>query len=138
MYIREDMADIRFTCDGVPYGDSWHSVAGAKLEGTDEKTRPGGMGMEVAIGGPAKRTDATLKTQLTDAVLAFHKTLEQKVVEAAPIKLAITYLDRLKAPTGQSQVYTGVIRSAALPDMNTDASTAGMYTVILTMDEQAA
>ncbi len=138
MFIREDMADVRFSCDGVPYGDSWHSMAGAKLDAAEGKTRPGGMGMEVAIGGPAKRSDATLKIQLTDTVLGFHKTLERKVVEAAPCKIGISFLNRFKAPTGASQVYSGVIRGAHLPDMNTDASAAGMYTVIVALDEQAA
>lgn len=137
-YFREDMADIRVSVDGVPYGDSWFSVEGGNLEADDSKTRPGGMGSEVSLGGPASRDDVTVETQLTDIVIGWHKTLEQKVSEGAPTKVSYTFLSRLKQPVGASHTVVGTLKSAKLPDMDTGSSDAAMYSIVISCDEQAA
>jgi hypothetical protein len=60
-YIREDQADIRVSVDFgngqlVPVFGSWATYEDGALEADDQKTRPGGMGRQVSIGGPASRT----------------------------------------------------------------------------------
>lgn len=137
-FIREDMADIRVSVDGQPYFEAWFSVEGGNLAANNGKTRPGGMGKEVSLGGPASRDDVTVKIQLTDVVIAAHKTLEQKVSESAPMKVAYTFLDRLRSPQGASHTVVGTIQSAFLPDMTGDSSDAAFYTIICGADEQAA
>jgi hypothetical protein len=138
MFVREDMADIRVSVDGVPYGDSWYSAEGANLEADDSHTRPGGMGYEVSLGGPASRDDYTIETQLTDVVMGWHKTLEQKVGESAPAKVGITFLNRLRQPVGASHTVVGTLKSARLPDMDTGGNDAAMYQIIVSCDERAA
>jgi hypothetical protein len=122
-YIREDMADIRVTVDGVPYGDSWYSVEGGNLEADDSKVRPGGMGDEVSLGGPASRDDVPLET---------------KVIEDAPTKVAYTFLNRLKQPIGISHTVTGTLKGVTIPDMDTGSSDAAMYELVISCDERAA
>lgn len=137
-YIREDQADIRVTVDGVPFGDSWFSVEGGNLEADDSKTRPGGMGSEVSLGGPASRDDVTVETQLTDISMGWHKTLEQKVIEGAPVKVGYTFLNRFKQPVGESHTVVGTLKSARLPNMDTGSSDPSMYQIVISCDEQAA
>jgi hypothetical protein len=104
-FIREDMADISVSIMNaagtyVPYGDSWFSVEGGNLEADDAHTRAGGMGNDVSLGGPAARDDVTVAVQLSDVVIGWHKTLEQRVIESAPAKVSYTFLNRLKQPLG--------------------------------------
>jgi hypothetical protein len=143
-FIREDMADIRVSVADAggtlhPYGDSWHSVEGGNLESDDAKVRPGGMGNEVSLGGPASRDDVTVSIPLTDVVVGWHKTLEQRVIEDAPTKVSYTFLNRLKQPiTGATHTVTGRLKSAVIPDMDTGSSDAAMYEIIVSCDEVAA
>lgn len=137
MYIREDMADIRVSVDGVPYGASWKSIEGANLEADDAKTRPGGMGREVSIGGPASRDDATCSIQLTDVVIGWHKTLENRI-GVARAKASYTFLGPERTPMGASHTVVGTLKSVTLPDMDSESSDAAMYTLVISCDEQAA
>jgi hypothetical protein len=136
-YIREDQADIRVKVAGIAYGDSWATAQGGNLDTDDSKTRPGGMGKEVAVGGPSSRDDMTVETQLNDVVLGFHKTLENKL-GVAECKVAITFLGPDRLPTGATQTVTGVLKSVALPDLASDSNSVGMYTLVMACNEQAA
>lgn len=135
-YIREDQADIRVSVDGVAYGDSWKSVEGGNLEADDSKTRPGGMGREVALGGPASRDDVTVATQLTDVVLGWHKGFESKVGNGR-VKVAYTFLGANRLRIGPTHTVTGVLKAANLPDFDSESSDPGMYEIIVSSDEQA-
>jgi hypothetical protein len=137
-YIRQDQADIRVSVDGQPFGEAWFSVEGGNLASDESKTRPGGMGSEVSLGGPSSRDDVTVQIQLSDIVIGWHKTLEAKVQQDAPVKVAYTFLNRLKQPTGASHTVTGTLKSAFLPDMDGGSSDPAMYTIIVGADEQAA
>jgi hypothetical protein len=136
-YIREDQAAITVTVDGIAYGESWASVEGGNLEADDSKTRPGGMGKEVSVGGPASREDITVQTQLSDVVLGWHKTLENKI-GTGRVKVGVTFLGADRLPTGASQTMTGVLKSVALPDMAADGNEVGMYQLVVSADELAA
>jgi hypothetical protein len=134
-YFRSDMALITLGVDGKTYGDAWFSYEGGDLENDDSKTRPGGMGREVSIGGPGSRSDITLQTQMTDVVIGWHNELEQKCIEDAPAVAGLSFLDRLKAPTGEGFTRRGTIKSAKLPDMDGGSSDPAMYTVVISCDE---
>ena len=137
-FIREDMADIRVSVDNVPYGESWYSVEGGNLEADDAHTRAGGMGIEVSLGGLPSRDDLTVSTQMSDLTIGWHKSLEAKVAQAARVKVAYTFLNRLKQPTGASHSITGTLKAVNLPDMDTGSSDAAMYELVVSCDEVAA
>jgi hypothetical protein len=129
------MALITVRIDNKQYGDAWYSYEGGELEADDSKTRPGGMGDEVSIGGPASREDIELTIQLTDTVIGWHKTLENKVREDAPVEVGITYLNRLKQPVGSTFTRTGTLKKAALPNADSGSSDASMYSIVMSADE---
>ena len=136
-YIREDMADIRVTLDGIPYGDSWATAEGGNLEADNSKTRPGGMGRQQDVGGPAERDDATIGTQFTDQVAGWVRTFENRV-GVGGIKIAVTYLNAERAPIGPSFTRLGILKGVNRPDHDPDSSDPGMLEIVVGMHEQAA
>jgi hypothetical protein len=139
-YIREDQADIHVTVDGKAYGDgnSWATYSGGALTAADAKTRPGGMGKEIDIGGPASRSDATVTIQNSDKMVAQHPQLEDRVGKGKAI-CSIQYLDiEGVAIPGASFRVVGRLKEAALPDYNYDSGTQGMYQVVIGCDEVRA
>ena len=140
-YVRQDQADIRVSVDGVAYGDgnSWVTVAGGKVTAPGAKTRPGGMGKEIEIGGPATRSNPTVTTQMSDIMAAQHPTLEGKIGRGQA-KVSIQFLDNYgHALPGASETLKGILLGAELPDLNGEATGAmGMYTITIGADELSA
>ena len=137
-YIREDQADIRLTVNGVVCGDTWATYSGGALTASDSKTRPGGLGKEVSLGGPASRGDVTLTIQMSDVVAGWHKTLES-IVGGGTAKASVAYINPDRTPIpGATFSRTGTVKEASLPDVNFDSGDAGMYQVVLSCDELAA
>jgi hypothetical protein len=140
-YIRQDQADIRVSVDGVPFGDgnSWVTLAGGKVTAPGAKTRPGGMGKEIELGGPGTRSNATVTTQHSDIMASQHPTLESKIGRGKG-RVSVQYLDAYgQAIPGASETLKGVLLGAEQPDMNGEATGAvGMYTITLGADEQSA
>jgi hypothetical protein len=95
------------------------------------------MGKQVALGGPAERDDVTCQIQLTDVVLNMHKTLEADTGRRR-YKVSYTFLDPDGLPTGPSHTVVGVMKSPKLPNMDSEASDAALYTIVVSLDEQAA
>jgi hypothetical protein len=137
MYIREDMALIGVSLDSVTYGGAWKSIEGGDLEADDSKTRPGGMGREVALGGPASRNDLTVATQFTDIVTTWVADFE-KQVGVGVIKVSLAWLkpDRTPWPTTYTRI--GVLKGSSVPDTDSESSDAGMFTIVVSCDELAA
>lgn len=140
-YIREDQADIRVSVDGVAFGDgnSWVTVAGGKVTAPGGKTRPGGMGHEIEVGGPATRSAATVTTQNSDIMASQHATLESKIGRGQA-RISIQFLDNYgQAIPGASETIKGTLLGAELPDLNGEATGAmGMYQITVGADELAA
>lgn len=136
-YFREDMADIRVSVEGTPLGDSWATAEGGGLEAEASKTRPGGMGREVSVGGPASRADLTVTTQFTDVVAGWHAWLEN-LVGNGRAKVGVTWLGPNRLPTGPSHTRVGTIMSVSQPDIDASGSEQGFYTLVVSCDEQAA
>jgi hypothetical protein len=140
-YIREDQAHITVSV-GVKgalkaYGDAWAEVEGANLESDDSKTRPGGQGEEVAVGGPSSRDDVTVRVQFSDIVATWHKELENAVINDEPIEVTYQFLVRRQA-IGTKHTVKGIIKSARLPDFSSSGNEVGMYTIVGSMNERAA
>src|SRR5215831_13897094 len=126
-YLREDQADIRLTVNGTAYGDgnSWCTYTGGSIAAADAKTRPGGMGKELNLGGPASRTDVTITTQNSDVMVGQHRKLEDEVGKGRAV-ISIQYLDiEGIAIPGASFTVTGRLKEAHLPDVNFDSGTQG-------------
>jgi hypothetical protein len=140
-YIRQDQADIRVSVDGVAFGDgnSWVTLTGGRITAPGAKTRPGGMGREVEVGGPSTRSNAVLTTQNSDVMAGQHPTLESKVGRGQA-RVSIQFLDNYGAALpGASHTIKGLLLGAELPDMNGEATGAmGMYTLTVGCDELAA
>jgi hypothetical protein len=71
-------------------------------------------------------------------VLLQHATLEQRVVERAPVRVGVQYLNRLEQPYPTTILRTGTIKAATLPDSDGGSSDGGMYEVVVSCDQQAA
>lgn len=134
-YVREDMADIRFAVEGVPFGDSWKEVEGGNLEADDAKTRPGGMGREVSAGGPASRGDLTVRTQLTDVSTGWLQALEN-ACGWGRAKVHIAWLNANRTPMGTSTTRVGTLKAVNAPNMGSGAD-VGLLECVVSCDELA-
>ena len=135
-YVREDQASISVTINGTKYGDSWKEVEGGNLEADDAKTRPGGMGKEVAVGGPASRDDLTVRTQMSDITALWNGTLEP-LVGNARVSVGISWLGPDRSPLGSGTTRQGILKAVNLPDMG-DGADVGLYEIVVSCDEVAA
>lgn len=136
-YIREDQADIRVTVDGVEYFGSWSTYDGAGLEAQDDKTRPGGMGSQVSVGGPAERDDLECTIAFSDIVSNSHSLLESKVGWAR-VSIKLGFLGPNKVPTGKSHSVKGILKSAKLPTFDSNGNATSFYSISASLDETAA
>jgi hypothetical protein len=132
-YIRADMADIRVSLDGVPQGGMWATYEGGALEADDQKTRPGGMTNQVAIGGPTSRNDVTVTTQFTDAIAAIAKNFENRSGRGT-IDIAVTYMDMGGTPR-HNFTRSGIVKSVQIPDVDVNTGDVAFLTVIGSMHE---
>jgi hypothetical protein len=138
-YIREDEADIQVTLNGTPYpagGGSWKEIEGGNLEADDAKTRPGGMGYEVAVGGPASRGDLTVKTQMTDITAGWVHAFEEAVgcgevsVQANFMRCNRTLMDNPKRNVQRK----GVLKAVNVPDMG-GGNDVALLEIVVSCDE---
>jgi hypothetical protein len=138
-YIREDMADVTLTLDGLPWLDTLATFSGGELAANDAKTRPGGMGKEVNVGGPASRGDATATIQFTDVIAAQHKHAESRIGKGV-VEINVAWLDEEAAVIQGASIPTkGKLKSASHPPTtNSDSPAVGMYTVVISCDEEAS
>lgn len=137
MYYREDQAQITLSLGNplVAVGGTWKTWSGGNLSAETAKTRPGGMGNEVDIGGPASREDVTLTTQLTDAMVGEVSGLEDGIGKVRA-KAAIAFLNANGDATGDTFAVQGTLKDVQIPDLG-DGSEAAMLTVVIGADELA-
>jgi hypothetical protein len=136
-YLRADQADIRVTVDNVPYGDSWRTASGGNLKANSSKVRPGGMGRQVAVGGPAERDNVTVGIEMSDIVAGWHATLESKIGNGR-VKVAYQFLGPDRTPVGPTHTIKGTLDEANLPDNDSDDGDVGDYELVVLCDELAA
>jgi hypothetical protein len=137
-YIRADMADIRVALDGVEQGGMWATYEGGALEADDQKTRPGGMERQVAIGGPTSRADVTVTTQFTDGIAAIAKHFEDRSGRGT-LDIKVTYMDMDGHPvSGHRFTRSGIVKSVQIPDVDVNSGEVAFLTVIGSMHELAS
>jgi hypothetical protein len=133
-YIREDMAAISVSLDGVKYGGNWKSLQGGDLQADSSKTRPGGMGREIALGGPGQRQDLTCAVQFDDVVATWVSAFET-AIGVGVIKVGLAWLRPNRTPYATTYTRTGVLNGCSVPDHDSESSTAGMFTIVVSCDE---
>lgn len=134
-YVRRDMANIQVFLDDVPVGDLWATFEGGALEADDQKTRPGGMKAQKAIGGPTSRGDITVSTQFTDLMVQPAKDFEARAGRGK-ITVTVTYLDQDGNQNGaRSFTRVGIVKSAQIPEVDVNAGDVAFLTVVGSMDE---
>lgn len=135
-FIRADMADIKVWLDGIPQGGMWATYEGGALEADDQKTRPGGMTQQMAIGGPTSRGDITVTTQFTDGIALIAKRFEGRSGRGK-LTVAVTYKD----PDGNNVsahgfTRTGIVKSVQIPNIDVNTGDVAFLTVIGSMNEK--
>jgi hypothetical protein len=137
-YIRSDMAFIQVALAGVAKGDLWATFEGGGLEADDQKTRPGGMKRQVAIGGPTSRQDVTVTTQMTDGLTAVAKEFESAAGRKT-MTVTVTYLDEDgNAVVGNSFSVKGKVKSAVWPSLDVNSGDVAFLSVTASLDEDRA
>jgi hypothetical protein len=138
-YIRADMAKITVSVDSQQVGpDMWATFSGGGLDTDDQKTRPGGMQNQVAIGGPTSRDDITVTTQFTDAVASVAKALELRTGRGS-LSVTITYMDMDGNPiAGHAFTRTGVLKTVKIPDVDVNTGDVAFLEVTGSMNEVAS
>lgn len=137
-YLHEANVDIQVSLDGVPYGSSWDTAAGGVLQGNNLKYKPGSMGDEISMGGPASRSDLTVSIQMSDIVATWIPAFENRS-GLGSIKVALTFLDNEKLPIS-TITRTGTLKDVTVPDMDGANNSPGRAVFGITVDcnERAA
>ena len=136
-YIRSDMAFIQVFLGepAVQKGDLWATFEGGALEADDQKTRPGGMARQVAIGGPTSRGDVTVTTQMTDQLMATAREFEA-AAGRGKLTVSVTYLDMDgKANDARKFTVKGIVKSAQIPSVDVNSGDVAFLTVVGSLDE---
>lgn len=152
VYVREDQALITLQVwaagattgtlidTGLNNGAGWATASGAELTAAANNTRPGGMGHQVPLGGPAARSALTMTVQQTDEILSEHSFLESRVGKAKAL-CTIAFLDgegNVRSGAGSSISIWGALDGAYRGEQNYDSGAAVMYTVTIDTAELAA
>lgn len=136
-YIREDQFAIHAGVNGVaPFPDpqTWQTKEGGDLEADSVETHPGSMLGSVALGGPAKRTDATIKRMYSAELHPYVQQLEA-VVGNARMWISWTPLDANKQQNGETITITGVLKTVTVPNIDANAAAAALLTLVMSCDQ---
>jgi hypothetical protein len=134
---REDMAAVSVVIDGVDLG-----VAAARTGGAgttdDSKTRLGGMGGEVSLGGAQTRENITVRFHWDlDTVAQRYKWLES--VRGRGRGVVVTQpLDPDGNPYGDRFTYTGTVVQVTPPDYDAQSNDAAFLEVEISADSPVA
>jgi hypothetical protein len=135
MYIRDDQADVRVQLDGSPLFGPWATYTGGDLTSTDAKTRPGGMGHEVTLGGESTRNDATLTIQWSDDVLAQFKRLENRNGKG-DIVITANWLSPEAVGLANGQYgRSGKLKGCSDPNYDHNGNVVGFLTIVVSLNE---
>lgn len=134
-YYREDQAHITLKVGTKVYADSWKTFSGGDLTADTQKTRPGGMGDEVDVGGEASRGDVTITRQMTDITAGWKGELEDAVGVAEAL-VTVKLLNRDKTASVNTETYSGTLKGVNPPDRG-GGSAVTMLTVVIGCHEKS-
>lgn len=133
--LREDQALIHVDVSGVALdNNAWTSMDGGDLEAQDTKTRPGGMGEELNLGGPTTRSDLTVMRQYTNDVL--HPLIRDLEVACGSATMSVRYtpLDADGNPAGETHTITGKLKGVPKPKWDANAQGAAFLSLVMGCD----
>lgn len=133
--IREDQALITVSVGGVPYGTAWNEAEGGNLEQDDAKARPGGMGMEQSAGGPASRSDLSVRINMDDIVAGWIPTHEAACNNVTEVVVGIAWLGPDRLPLGTRLTRRGTLKAVNPPDLGGGAD-VGLYELVVSCHQQ--
>lgn len=123
---REDQYAVTVSVAGVSLG-TFDKLTGGEMDSEEVKFRPGGMGPEVALGGPRTTSNVTVSRVYS---LDGDHTVNLPTLKAAIGKASVTVskqpLDVDGNAYGSPTVYTGVLKNVKLPDHDSQGNNVGM------------
>lgn len=144
-FLREDQAHISVQVGGVNALDaedttftaltnaikgSWTTLSGGDVAADDVFIRPGGGAPGINLGGPNKRSDATVTILYSTALDAIVGQLEQMTGKRS-MAISWTPLDADYNPNGATQTITGVLKQVSRPNFNSNTNAAGFLTLVM-------
>jgi|SRR5947209_112366 len=137
-FMREDQFLLQCSVAGVnlPIVYSWAEWEGGDVEGEDQKTRPGGMLPQVNLGGPATRTDVTMRRQYSAQLHPFIVALEN-VAGKASGTLSYTPLDANGNPNGGTVTITGILKNVVPPPKNANQANPAFLGLVFGVNQEA-
>ncbi len=135
--VREDQFIIHVGIDGVklPTIFSWTSKEGGDTTSDSVFSRPGGLQPGIQLGGPASRSDCTVKRHYTSTIDSYIETLEGLCGQAA-MWVSWTPVDANQNPNGDTHLLTGILKEVQPPNYDANANAAGFLTLVMACDQQ--
>lgn len=123
---REDQYAVTVSVGGVSLG-TFDKLTGGELDSEEQKYRPGGMGAEVALGGPRTTTNVTVsRIYSLDADHAVNLSTLKAGIGKAEVTVTKQPLDVDGNTYGSAVVYKGVLKTVKLPDHDSGSNDPGM------------
>lgn len=135
--VREDQFIIHVGVDGVqlPKTFSWTSKEGGDTTSDSVFSRPGGLQPGIQLGGPASRSDCTVKRHYTTSIDQYVEALELACGQAA-MWVSWTPIDANQSPNGDTHLLTGILKEVQIPQYDANTNAAGMITLVMACDQQ--
>lgn len=135
--LREDQFLIHAGVAGInmPATTSWTSKDGGDVQAQNVNTRPGGMLPALDLGGPANRSDCTVKRQYSVELHPYIPLLERGVGNAR-MWVSWTPLDANGATNGDTLTLTGVLKEVLVPTVDANTAAAAFLTLIMSCDQE--
>lgn len=136
-YLTESNAIIHAGVSGIslPTTYSWTSLEGGDVQAETVNTMPGGMQPAISLGGPAKRTDITVKRPHDPALQQNVLALENHAGKRAAW-VSYTHLDPDGNKVGKTYTMNGTLKEVQRPNYDANGTGVAYLTLVITPDAQ--
>jgi hypothetical protein len=123
---REDQYAVTVSVAGVSLG-TFDKLSGGELDSEETKYRPGGMGAEVALGGPKTVSNVTVsRIYSLDGDHAANLASLKAAIGKGAVTITKQPLDADGNAYGSPVVYNGILKNVKLPDHDSQSNDPGM------------
>ena len=138
--LRADQALITVTVPGSGLDKAaWASLDGGDITATDTKTRPGGGGYEISLGGPPTRSNCTVTRQYTNDVIHSLIPVLESMAGSAGMSVAWTPLDGDYNKNGDTHTIKGKLIEVMTTKRDSQTTTEVMFlTLVMSCDAAPA
>lgn len=130
--LRADQAAIHVSVTGSGLDKNvWTSMDGGDITATDTKTRPGGGGDEISLGGVRSRSNCTVTRQYTNDVL--HPLVPQLESLAGEAAMSVSWepLDGDNNPNGDNHGITGKLIEVMVTKRDANTTNEAMFLTLV-------